>query len=233
MNNPKPALSIVIISLNEEKHLPILLESLKKQTFKDFEIILADNHSIDKTREIAKSHGCIITDGGNWTIGRNKGAKLAKADYILFLDADSYLPSKFLEINFPIFQKSKAGSGTVHLKPLSKKPFDIFFYKLYDIWSIIMSRFSPHCAGCGFIVKTEIFKKLGGLNEKLIFAEHHDFTRRAKKYKFIILPHPMHTSVRRMDKDGRLKFIGKYIYAGLYRLFYKEIDNQIIKYEPF
>lgn len=229
----KPALSIVIISFNEEKHLPVLLESLRKQTFQDFEIILSDNHSKDKTRQIAKSYECIITDGGNWTIGRNNGAKLAKADYILFLDSDSYLPPKFLETNFPLFKKSKKGSATIHLKPLSKKPFDFLFFKLYDIWSTIMSKVSPHCAGCGFFVRTRIFRKLGGLNERLIFAEHHDFTRRAKKYGFIILPHPMYTSVRRLDKDGRLNFIGKYIYAGLYRLFYKEIDSSIFKYEPF
>ena len=98
---------------------------------------------------------------------------------------------------------------------------------------MIMSHFSPHCAGCGFIVKTKIFRKLGGLDEKLIFAEHHDFVKRAKSYGFIILPCPMYTSVRRMDKDGRLRFIGKYIFAGLYRLFYKEIDHKIIEYEPF
>ena len=45
-------LSIIIPTYNEEEYLPILLESIKKQNFKDYEIIIADANSIDKTREI-------------------------------------------------------------------------------------------------------------------------------------------------------------------------------------
>jgi len=45
-------LSIIIPTLNEEKFLPHLLKSLKDQTFKDFEIIVADNNSTDITRSI-------------------------------------------------------------------------------------------------------------------------------------------------------------------------------------
>ena len=41
----KPKLSIVIPTLNEEKDLPKLLESIKKQNFKNYEVIIADNNS--------------------------------------------------------------------------------------------------------------------------------------------------------------------------------------------
>ena len=57
-------LSIVIPALNEEKYLPLLLESIKRQSFFDYEIILADAGSKDKTIEIAKKYNCVIVGGG-------------------------------------------------------------------------------------------------------------------------------------------------------------------------
>ena len=48
-------LSIIIPTKNEEEYLTALLKSIKKQTFKDYEIIVADNNSKDKTRKIAKN----------------------------------------------------------------------------------------------------------------------------------------------------------------------------------
>jgi glycosyltransferase involved in cell wall biosynthesis len=57
-------LSIVIPTLNEEKYLPRLLQSLDCQTIKDFEIIVADANSRDATRQVAAEHGCRIVAGG-------------------------------------------------------------------------------------------------------------------------------------------------------------------------
>lgn len=226
----KPELSCIIITLNEEKHLPILLESLKKQTYKDFEIIVADYDSKDKTREIAKRYGCIITKGGHYSTGRNNGARIAKGKYLLFLDADSSLPHDFLEVNMREFKKSKKGIGTIEVKPLSKRYSDQVLFKMYDIWSRCMSKFSPHCAGCGLFARKDVFRKIKGFDEKIVFAEDHEFSKRAFKYGLVILPRCIYTSVRRLDKDGRVKFAIKYIYAGIYRLVYKEIDREIIEH---
>ena len=224
-------LSIIIITLNEEEWIRVILNSLKNQTFQDFEVIVADFNSIDNTRKIAKEFGCKITDGGKWSVGRNNGVKLANANYLLFLDADCYLPPNFLEENLKEFINSKKGTGTVPLKPISLKSFDKTFFKLYDYWSILMSKFSPHCAGCGIFALKKVFNKIGGFDEKVIFAENHEFSNRAKPYGFIILPREMYTSVRRMDDMGRFKFVWSYIYSGLYRLFNKEIKKELFKYD--
>ena len=90
-------LSIIIPCLNEEEYLPLLLESVKKQKFLDYEIILADAGSKDKTLQIAKKYNCKIVPGGLPSKGRNQGAKKAKGDLLLFLDADVILPDGFFK----------------------------------------------------------------------------------------------------------------------------------------
>ena len=50
-------LSIIVPTLNEEKHIPNLLNCLKNQTYKNFEIIVVDAHSNDKTKEVVKKFG--------------------------------------------------------------------------------------------------------------------------------------------------------------------------------
>ena len=78
--------SLIIPCLNEEKYLPLLLDSIKKQNFKDYEIIIADAGSKDKTLEIAKKYDCRIIPGGLPAKGRNEGAKIAKGELLFFCD---------------------------------------------------------------------------------------------------------------------------------------------------
>ena len=85
-------LSIIIPTLNEEKYLPLLLESIKKQNFSDYEIILADAGSTDKTLEIAKKYNCKIIPGGCRQKEETKELKLLKEILLFFLDADVSFP---------------------------------------------------------------------------------------------------------------------------------------------
>ncbi|OYT33718.1 MAG: glycosyl transferase family 2, partial [Candidatus Aenigmarchaeota archaeon ex4484_52] len=91
MNIQKPLLSIIIPTLNEEKYIPLLLNSIKKQTYKNYEIIVCDSHSKDK---------CYSIDKKGPGHGRNIGAKYAKGRYLLFFDSDTIIPDKFFLFKF-------------------------------------------------------------------------------------------------------------------------------------
>ena len=78
-------LSIIIPTYNEEEVLPNLLRSIKEQDYKDYEVVVADAKSTDKTREIAQKFDCRVVDGGLPGEGRNHGAEAAKGDRFLFL----------------------------------------------------------------------------------------------------------------------------------------------------
>ncbi len=94
-------LSIIIPAKDEAKRIPIVVESLRKQTFQDFETIVAvAPKTTDNTIEVAKKLGCRVVEGGWPDEGRNSGAAKANPSsrYFGFLDADAALDSpEFLE----------------------------------------------------------------------------------------------------------------------------------------
>lgn len=91
--NKKPLISVVIPAFNEEKYLPRCLSSLRNQEFKDFEIIVVDNNSKDKTAEIAQSFGAkVVKESVQGMIpARERGFREAQCEIIARTDADTIL----------------------------------------------------------------------------------------------------------------------------------------------
>lgn len=103
----KPAISVVIPAFNEEKYLPACLESISKQTFKDFELIVIDNNSTDDTANIAQKYGArVVRETVQGIIpSRERGFREAKAEIIARTDADTAVPSNWLKTIHQVFQK--------------------------------------------------------------------------------------------------------------------------------
>jgi glycosyltransferase involved in cell wall biosynthesis len=222
-------LSIIIPTLNEEKYLPLLLKEIKKQDFSDYEIIVADAGSKDRTIEIAKSFGCKITKGGLPPKGRNEGAKIAQGDLFLFMDADNiFLPEKFLTNLITEFKKRNLGVASFPIYPKGKK-IDKIIYKIYNNF-VNLTQFPT--AFNSVLVKKEIFEKVKGFDEEIRLAEDHYFAWQAAKYgKFgFINTEPVLTSSRRFDREGRLRTYLKYFLAGIYIFFFGPIRSDIFKY---
>lgn len=214
-----PFLSIVIPTKNEEANLPKLLDSIKSQIFTDYEILVADAGSTDKTRAIAQAAGAKVVEGGLPGPGRNMGAKAATGHTILFLDSDVLLGSpKFLQENLAEMKRKGACIATVKVKPLTRNPIDRAMHEVYNAYAIATERVRPHAPGFCIFVKRHVHEEIGGFDESVVFAEDHDYVQRAKKagYRFRILrSYPVGVSVRRLQKDGRLAIAIKYTLAEL------------------
>ncbi len=225
-------ISIIIPTYNEEKYLPRLLNCIKNQNYEDYEIIVADANSKDKTRQIAKRYGCKIVKGGMPAVGRNNGAKAAKGNILLFLDADSIIQEDFIKNALNDIQNRKLDVAGSYLYPLSGKFIDIIFLEIFNLWIFITQFFYPNACGSGIFCKKALHEKVKGFDETIKLSEDMDFVRRCGKFgKFgIIKNSKLIYSMRRYDKEGRFKVGFKLFLSALYRLFFGEIKNDAFKY---
>lgn len=229
-------ISIIIPTLNEEIYLPRLLDSIKKQDYSDYEIIVSDGGSLDKTADIAKEMGCsFIVDNlhhhPSWQ--RNNGAEIAKGEILLFLDADTVLQENFLSSAISEFKRKNLSTAAFYIK---FNP-NCFLYSFFSsvINSLAWSRqlISPIGIGAGIIVKKEINKKLNGFNTEILLAEDYDYcTRSAKVGKFrMIKSIKLLYSSRRLENNGKFVTLAKWLKMGLFTLLNLKIKKKIIKYD--
>ncbi len=229
MNLP---VSIIIPTFNEERFLPKLLISLKRQSRAPQEIIVADAFSVDKTREIAKSFGCKVIDGGLPAKARNNGAEYAKEPLLLFLDSDVVLPAHFLEKTIKEISTHRLDIASCFVSPKSDLKIDKFLHHFANHYLNLTQKFYPHIPGFCIFVKKDVHQMINGFDESLILAEDHDYVARAKKIgRFSYLKsYKIPVSVRRLSRDGRLKVALKYIAVELHLLFIGKIRKDIFKY---
>lgn len=226
-------LSIIIPTLNEEKYLPLLLESIKKQDFTDYEIIVADAGSKDKTLEIAKKYGCIVVPGGLPAKGRNEGAKIAKSGTLFFLDADTLLPNSFFDKSLSELKNRNLDIASFCIKSHPENKFIDFLLEIfYNKLIIVMEKILPHAA-MGILAKKDLFVRLNGFDETIKLAEDHDFARRAGKIaKFgIIRSVKLYSSDRRAKTDGWFRTGIKFLFCQLHMIFIGPVRSDIFKYK--
>lgn len=214
-------LSIVIPTLNEEEYLPRVLRDLRNQTYRDYEIIIADAGSTDRTLDIARHSGCSVTKGGLPGKGRNEGAKKAKGDLILFLDADVRLSGKsFLKEALKEFRSRRLSAATCLFSSMGRS--EMFPQEVTRSWFTFVNylmlaaeRIAPFGVGSLIFVKTSVHKAVGGFDEDVQFSEDVLYIRKiAKKYRFRILRKVrLHWSLRRFDKEKWVKPLFLYILA--------------------
>ena len=226
-------ISIIIPALNEEKYLPELLACIKKQTYTDYEIIVADANSTDSTKKIAKKYGCKVVKGGMPAVGRNNGAKIAKGGILLFLDSDVQFDNNFLSNSLNEIKKRKIGAAGCRIYPLGNNLLDKIFFSIFNAWTFATQFFYPNASGGGIFCKTKIHKKINGFDESIKLSEDMDYVKRCSKFgKFRILKNAKtYVSMRRFEKEGRLKVGLKLLLSAFYRLIFGEIRSNVFKYD--
>jgi glycosyltransferase involved in cell wall biosynthesis len=232
-------ISIIIPALNEEKYLPLLLQSIKKQVFfaqdTDYEIILADAGSADKTLEIAREYGCKIILGGLPAKGRNEGAKIAGGEILFFCDADVVLLDNFLQKALAEFKARSLDLATVRLIPIPESKVSYFLVNtFYNNLIILLENILPYAA-VGIFVKKEIFDKTGGFDEEVKLSEDHYFARQAKKIVKakcgILRSTEVFVSDRRFKTDGWVSVGTRYFLCELHNIFIGPVKTDIFKYK--
>ncbi len=214
-------LSFVIPAYNEEDLISECLNSVLKQTvdrLEEIEIIVVNNASTDKTKEVASSFfGVIVVDEPKKGLvnARHAGFLASKGDLIANIDADTILTPGWVDKVLKEFSENQnlvALSGPYIYHDLSKA--HNFFIRIYYCLGYLSHIVNHSILGVGamlqggnFILKRSALEKIGGFDTNIIFyGEDTDIARRIQKVgrvKFTFKL-PMYTSGRRLKKEKTL-----------------------------
>jgi glycosyltransferase involved in cell wall biosynthesis len=208
-------LSIIIPSLNEQDYLPTLLDSIIDQDYVGtYEVIVVDGGSSDKTSDVVSAYkkrlpmlSFYAYDKGI-SRQRNYGAKKAKYDALIFLDADMKLSKHALKNIAERVASKEDFIAIPFMSTYAGKPVDYFFVAMTYIYSICVQWTNPITTGMCIITTKQVHDRIGGFNERLTYAEDIDYGLRAyrsgSRYH-IFFSVFMKTSARRLDQLGRMR----------------------------
>lgn len=219
MPNPKPIIDLAIIvpTLNEEHFIGYLLDSIAHQSVLPKEIVVVDAYSRDKTVSEIRQRQKILPQLKvfrlpRYTISRqrNFGVAQTTAPHLLFLDADTELRGKdVLKRYFEKVLKKKPDLAIATNKPSTEHWKDEVYFRAMD-WIFKISKPIWPIATCmNMYMKRTAFESIGGFDDSIAVGEDLEIVYRLVKIggKYSIISDPkVHTSPRRFEREGRIRF---------------------------
>jgi len=206
--------SVVIPAYNEEQCLPDTLDRISKALAAaacPSEIIVVDNDSQDKTKQIAEAFGAKIFLEKEHKISRvrNTGAENSTGDILIFIDADTLVPDTLFQKITAAFEDEKCFGGAVAVE---YEGFQRSWMKYYLAgWKFCGTVFNM-AQGAAQFCRKSVFEKLEGYDETIFMGEDVEFYWRLSKfakrnqgYLHFIEHTKVITSARRFDKMGLWK----------------------------
>jgi len=206
-----PEISVIIPAYNSADYIGEAIRSALAQTYTNFEIIVVDDGSTDATPEIVREFGHEVTyirqENGGAASARNHGIRVAKGEFIAFLDADdTWLPDK-LEKQITLF-KNDPELGMVFTENYLFDEEGIYCDSL-DKKERLMSGdlaqsifMNSGVATPTVMVRSEVFRKLGTFEESLTQSEDDNmWIRITSNYKGTLIDEPL---VKIREHKGRI-----------------------------
>jgi len=178
MKSLKPLISVIVTTRNEERHLDNCLASIRSQTYpkEKIEIIVVDNNSTDRTKEIAAKYTKKVYNfGPERSAQRNFGImEKSQGKYVMYLDADMILSSRVIERAVAKMEKEKIAALYVPEVILG-----------VSFWAKVRrferSFYDGTVIDCVRIVRKDVFEKSGGFDLKLTGPEDWDLDKKIRR----------------------------------------------------
>jgi glycosyltransferase involved in cell wall biosynthesis len=205
-------ISIIIPTLEEERHLPLLLQDIAKQTLLPHEVIVVDGNSQDRTRDIAKKFGAmVLTPGKGVALQRSAGGSMAIGDILVFLDADVRLEPHALERMYLAFEKRRYHVACPWFWPGNAAWSVRCVFLLFTGIFWLTQRITPSGAGCCIVVTKAHFTKVGGFSERHTYDDIAFIRKAGRKGRYGILPVRVVVSDRRYRTEGTARVLLTYL----------------------
>ena len=208
-------ISIIIPTYNEEKYIKATLESIKKQPYRNLEVIVADSNSADRTREIAKRAypGVRIINKKERGVGIacNAAARVATGSLLMFIDADTSITKHLLRSYEEAFGDRDVVAATGPIIPLERTTRSVRLgYKMVSVYIVkaFMKMGKPSTISSNLMVRKSSYLKLGGFSTTMNTYYDWDLSNRLRKVGRIVFVDGAvaKTSVRRIRKWGMFKY---------------------------
>ncbi|NEQ54987.1 MAG: glycosyltransferase, partial [Leptolyngbya sp. SIO3F4] len=196
-----PIISVIIPAYNSAKTIQVSIDSVLSQTFSDFELIVIDDGSTDKTLELVKSIKdprlkLFSFENAGAATARNRGIANAKSDFIAFLDADDvWLPEKLVD-QLAAFEHDPSAGLVYSWSDYINANGDFLCVGKRVITSgntedtyakLLVSNFLEN--GSTPLVRMDVLKDIGGFDESLKSSQDLDlYLKIATKYRFVTVP---------------------------------------------
>ncbi len=192
----KKLVSVVIPTFNSQDILQECLESVKKQTYKPIETIIVDGFSTDNTVKIAKKYGKVYSYGRDpkqknifaVPYQRNFGAKVAKGEYVYYIDSDMRLSPRTVETCIKLIDKEQADAVIVPEEAYGEG----FWAKCRTLEKACYNASPRSDTDSARFVKKKVWDKLGGLDATLGGGDDWDFQHRLDIHRYKIAKSPVH-----------------------------------------
>ncbi len=189
--------SVIIPTYNRKKFLKKAIDSVLTQSFADFELIVVDDGSDDKTKELINTYAddrlvYFYQDNQGVSCARNLGLKQAKGEYIAFLDSDDWWEKDKLKIQVEFLKKNRDIVAThteevwyradklLNPKLKHRKQSGYIFEQCLQLCAVSIST---------AVLRRELFDKVGYFDEELEVCEDYDFWLRVScQYPIILIP---------------------------------------------
>tara|TARA_Y100001968_G_scaffold239838_1_gene223346 strand:+ start:357 stop:1061 length:705 start_codon:yes stop_codon:yes gene_type:complete len=178
-----PTLSIIIPTLNEANHLPLLFADLNEWPYK-YDLIIVDGRSTDLTISIAQIKGATVINSPEQNRGYQlkTGASKSKGDWLLFLHADSRLDQEWVKNLFRIMQKKTSKNFAWYFDFKIKN--DNIQFRLLEIAVALRSHFLQRPYGDqGLLIHKDLYYQSGGFSSLKIMEDLDFITRITKTAK--------------------------------------------------
>lgn len=201
MERKKPLVSVIMPCYNGEKFIGEAIESVMNQTYKNWELIIIDDNSMDNSEKIINNY---LSDSRikyikskknkGIPVVRNIGIRVSKGEYIAFLDQDDIWVQKKIEKQLNLFYKKNERLGLIfgdvlninsegkEIKGIASQTFNNKKMKILEsnkieiIRTLYLRNFIPFVT---VIVNKEVFTKIGLLDESLVGgADDYEFCLR-------------------------------------------------------
>lgn len=197
-------LSFVVPAYNEERCLPATLAAIHagaRELAIDYEIVVADDGSTDATAHIAEEAGARVVHVAHRQISRtrNSGAREARGDRLVFVDADTHINAPLLKAAIAALDGGAVGGGA---RPGFAPEAPAWAHRLIRSVVGFMALFR-WSAGCFVFARRDAFEAVGGFDERHFAGEEIMLSVAMKRRgEFVILREGLITSPRKLMARG-------------------------------